>query len=82
MNSRVRQYFFGLIFAGIGVYYLIQPNYLEASLYIMAGFCFAINAIVSEPSMERYRKELTIVAWIFIIATAILFLWVLQSRYF
>lgn len=82
MNSRVRQYIFGFIFFGIGVYYLLQNNYLEASLYVLAGLSFTVNTLVNEPALSAYRKLLTIATWSLIIITSILFLWVLQSKYF
>lgn len=82
MNSRIRQYLFGGIFVAIGVYYMIQPNFLEASLYILAGLSFISNTLINEPSLAAYRKVMVIVTWSLIIVTAILFLWVLQSKYF
>lgn len=82
MNSRIRQYLFGGIFIAIGVYYLVQPNYLEASLYILAGLSFTANTLTNEPAIASYRKTIVIITWSLIIVTAILFLWVLQSKYF
>ena len=82
MNSRVRQYLFGSVFIAIGVYYIVQPNYLEASLYILAGLSFILNTLINEPALAAYRKVMVIVTWSLIIVTAVLFLWVLQSKYF
>ena len=82
MNSRVRQYLFALVFAGIGVYYLTKSDYLEGSLYILAGLAFATNSMVNEPALAPYRRIVSIVAWAFIIITGVLFLWVIQFKYF
>lgn len=81
MNSRLRHYFFGIIFFGLGGYYIYAKNFLEASLYIMAGSSFIINNLTNEPGLAQYKKLLVVLSWVFIIATGILFLWVLQSRY-
>lgn len=82
MNSRIRQYLFGGIFVAIGVYYIVQRSYVEASLYVLAGLSFISNTLINEPALAAYRKVLVIVTWSFIIITAIVFLWVLQSKYF
>jgi hypothetical protein len=82
MSARIRQYLFGAIFFAIGIYYVVQGNSLEASLYIMAGLCFTLNTMVNEPALFSYKKMLTIVTWSLIIITSILFLWVMQSKYF
>jgi hypothetical protein len=82
MNSRTRQYFFGLIFFAIGVYYFVKVDYLEASLYCLAGLCFAFNSLVGEPRLAAYKRVLNVVAWVLIAITGILFLWVLQFKYF
>jgi hypothetical protein len=82
MNSRVRQYLFGGVFIVLGVYLWMQSNFLYAWTCFLTGVSFAVNALTFEPALEAYRKPLTILAWILIFATGILFLWVLQSSYF
>ena len=81
MSARIRQYLFGAIFFAIGIYYLVQGNAQEASLYLMAGLCFTLNTMINEPALLPYKKVLTIVTWSMIIVTSILFLWVMQSKY-
>jgi hypothetical protein len=82
MSSRIRQYLFGSIFFAIGIYYCVQKNFLEATLYIMAGLSFVSNTLVNEPFLAAYKKVMVIVTWSLIIVTGIFFLWVLQSKYF
>jgi hypothetical protein len=82
MNSRVRQYLFGGVFFVLGAYLWTQSNFLYAWTCVLTGVSFVVNAVTFEPAFESYRKLLTIVAWVLIFATGILFLWVLQSSYF
>ncbi len=81
MSKHIRQYFFAVIFAGVGIYFITKDDYLEGSLYVMAGLSFTVNSLASEPALLSYRKPLTVAAWAFIIATGILFLWVIQFKY-
>jgi hypothetical protein len=82
MNSRVRQYLFASIFFAVGAYYAVKSDYVEGALYMLAGLAFAANSMVSEPRLAPYRKAVVIVSWTLIIATGILFLWVMQFKYF
>lgn len=82
MNSLSRQYLFGSIFFAVGIYHLWIKDYLEASLYCLAGLAFIVNTLTSEPRLVEYKKILVAISWILIISTAILFLWLLQSRFF
>ena len=82
MNSRIRQYLFGAIFIGVGIYYLTQEDELEALLYCLAGLCFVVNSLVSEPALINFRRVLTITTWVLIVITGLLFLWVIQFKYF
>ena len=81
MNSLTRQYIFGLIFVAVGVYQFVIKDYLEFALYALAGAAFILNASTMEPRFVAYKKPLAIVTWIFISATGILFLYLLQFKY-
>lgn len=81
MSSLKRQYLFGLLFIGIGVYQLVIKDYLEFSLYAVAGTAFIVNALSLEPRLVSAKKVLAIVAWIFIISAAILLLYLLRTRF-
>jgi hypothetical protein len=81
MNAQVRQYLFGLIFIGVGIYQVVMRDYLEFSLYAVAGTAFIFNALTLEPKMIPYKKPLVIVTWILIGASGILFLYLLQFKY-
>lgn len=81
MNAQTRQYLFGAIFIGVGIYQFSIGDLLEFSLYAFAGAAFIINALTMEPKMLTYKKPLVIVSWILIGATGILFLYLLQFKY-
>jgi len=81
MNARSRQYLFGLIFIGIGIFYAVSRDYLEFSLYGLAGLAFIVNALTLEAKVSQFRKPLVILSWLLIAATGILFLYLLQFKY-
>ena len=81
MNSKTRQYVFGIIFLAVGVYQLVINDLLEFSLYGMAGAAFIVNALTMEPRFSSQKKPLVIVSWILIAGTGILFLYLLQFKY-
>lgn len=81
MDSRLRQYLFGLIFFGFGVYEFKKDDPLEAAVYLTAGLAFIFNNLVGEPKLVAYRRPLIITTWILIIAAAIIFLYVLQFKF-
>lgn len=82
MNSLTRQYLFGSVFFAVGIYHLWIKDYVEATLYCLAGLAFIVNTLTSEPRLAAYKKTLVVITWVLIIATAILFLWLLQVRFF
>ena len=81
MNAKNRQYLFGLIFVAVGIYQLTVKDYLEFSLYGLAGVAFIVNSLTLEPKLSAYKKPLVIVSWVLIGATGILFLYLLQFKY-
>jgi len=81
MNARTRQYLFGLIFLGVGIYQLTVRDYLEFSLYGLAGTSFIVNSLTLEPRLIQHKKPLVIISWVLIGATGILFLYLLQFKY-
>lgn len=81
MNAQTRQYLFGLIFLGVGIYQLIKLDMLEASLYMIAGAAFIFNTLAAEPKVFNYKKTLVIITWTLIIVAGILFLYLLQFKY-
>jgi hypothetical protein len=81
MNSQVRQYLFGLIFVGVGIYQMVMKDYLEFSLYAIAGLAFIVNALTFEPKLFSYKKPLVMLSWALIGITGILFLYLLQFKY-
>lgn len=81
MDSRTRQYLFGLIFFAFGIYEFMKPDPLEASVYLSAGLAFICNNLVSEPRLYEYKKILVTLTWILIIASGIIFLYILQFKF-
>jgi len=82
MKAITRQYLFGLIFIGVAIYQLVIRDYLEFALYGTAGLAFVFNALTFEPKLIPYKKTLVIVTWVLIGSTGILFLYLLQFKYF
>jgi hypothetical protein len=81
MNSTQRQYLFGAVFLGFGIYQLVQKDVLEASLYMVAGAAFIFNTIATEPSLSNYKRVLVAITWVLIIGAGILFLYLLQFKF-
>jgi len=82
MNATQRQYIFGLIFIGVGVYQLTIKDFWEFALYSIAGLSFIVNALTLEPKLIAYKKNLVLVSWILIISTGLLFLYLIQFKWF
>ncbi len=81
MSAINRQYLFGLIFIAFGGYQIFKNNdYLESSLYLVAGLSFVFNAATAEPRLIAYKKLLVLITWALIIAAGILFLYLLQFK--
>jgi hypothetical protein len=81
LNSQTRQYLFGLIFIGVGIYQFVIGDYLECTLYAVAGLAFIVNALTFESKLFNYKKPLVIVSWLLIGASGLLFLYLLQFKY-
>ena len=82
MNPTQRQYLFGIIFFGVGIYYITHRSWFESSLYIVAGLAFVFNALVLEPRLAKHKKPLTVISWILIISTGLLLLYMIQFHWF
>ena len=82
MNAIIRQYLFGLIFIGVGIYQLTLDDYLEFSLYGVAGLSFVVNALTQEPKLINHKKNLVILSWVLIISTGLLLLYLIQFKWF
>ena len=81
MKSLTQQYIFALLFIGFGVYQAIKSDFLEFSLYIVAGSAFLMNALTLEPKLIAYKKILVVITWALIISAAILFLYLLRFKF-
>ncbi len=81
-TAHQRQYLFGALFIAFGIYRAWAGDYLEFSLYAMAGGAFIGNALIAEPALAHWRKVLIIADWALIIAAAFLFFFVIRYRYF
>ena len=81
MDSHFRQYLFGLVFFGFGVYEFTKNDPLEAVVYLTAGLAFIFNNLISEPRLYDYKKILIIITWVLIVTAGITFLYVLQFKF-
>jgi hypothetical protein len=82
MKSQTRQYLFGALFIGFAIYQLVIGDLLEFCLYGVAGLAFIFNTLTFEPKLAAYKKELVIITWILIVAAGLLFLYLLQFKFF
>jgi hypothetical protein len=71
-------YLFPIFFIGIGIYQMFRVDFLEASLYILAGSAFVFNALASEERFAEHKKILGTITWILLGISLLLFFWVLQ----
>jgi uncharacterized membrane protein YoaK (UPF0700 family) len=81
MSSHRRFYAYAaglMVFAG---YQIFKQDWMEASLYLCAAVAFGVNGLTSEPRLSAYKRPMVIISWILIIATAILFLYLLQFKF-
>lgn len=81
MNSHKQFYLWGAALIAFGAYNLYQGDAFEFALYALAGVTFIINALPYQPALLPYRRILVIASWIFIFATAVLFLYMLQFKF-
>jgi len=81
MNSKNRQYLFGALFIFFGFYEAYNKEFLEFSLYSIAGVAFIVNSLTFEPRLQRYKKALIFATWALIISAAILFIYLLQFKF-
>lgn len=79
MNSLTRQYLFGAVFIGVGIYQAVQVQYLEMALYCVAGLAFIVNALVGHPRLQSYKKPLVLTTWALILVAAVLFFYVAKT---
>jgi hypothetical protein len=82
LNSVQRQYVFGAILIAFSIYQATIKDYLEVALYAAAGLAFVINAMTFEHKLNSYKKYLVMLAWAFIAATGLLFLYMIQFKWF
>jgi len=81
MEGKKMQYVFGAVLLGIAVFQIVKKDYIEMALYLVAGSAFVVNALTMDERMVRYKKPLTILSWILIAASGIMFLYFIQFRY-
>ena len=80
MNPHNRLYLYGALLLVFGGYQLFLSHRWECALYGMAGVCFFVNGFTSEPFFSNYRKPMVVFSWVSIMATAVLFLYILQFK--
>ncbi len=72
------QYLIALASIGFSVFQYIEGDNREFALYLSLGLAFAILGLSREDHFRKY-KWLPALSWIFVIATAIIFLFVLRT---
>jgi len=64
----------------VAAYQAFHGDLVEMALYVLAAFAFGVNGLISEPALAGYRKVLIVISWIFIFATVIDFLYLIQFK--
>ena len=80
MASHRRLYLYGGALLLVAAYQAFQGDFMEAALYVLAAFAFGVNGLTSEPALAGYKKVLMVLSWIFIFATVIDFLYLIQFK--
>lgn len=71
-------FIFPILFIALGIYQMFRVDFLEASLYLLAGLAFVFNALASEERFAKHKKMLVTTTWILLGISALIFFWVLQ----
>ena len=71
-------FIFPVLFIALGIYQMFRVDFLEASLYIIAGLAFIFNALASEEKLVKHKKLLATITWILLGISLLIFFWVLQ----
>ena len=82
MGTSKWQYLLGIIFIGFGIYQTTLKDYLEVLLYVVAGLSFIVNTLTMEPKLLAHKKNLVLASWVLIITTGLLFLYLIQFKWF
>jgi hypothetical protein len=73
MNVSTRQFLFGAVFIGIGVYRWVHGDSIDFGLYATAGAAFIANGLTSVESLAGYKRALAITTWVLIFIAGIFF---------
>jgi len=81
MNTTTRQFVFGLIFMGIGIYRIVNGDLVDFGLYASAGAAFVANGLSAVPALSKYSRGFAILTWVLIFVAGIFFIQVVK-RFF
>jgi ABC-type branched-subunit amino acid transport system permease subunit len=80
MNNKSLNLAFAIGFFILGLYNLYRMDLQEVCLYFLAALAFVFNILASEPTLLRYKKPFTIMTWVLMVVTGLLFLYLLQFK--
>ena len=80
MNNKSLTLAFAIGFFILGLYNLYRMDLQEVGLYFLAALAFTFNVLASEPKLLRFRKPFTIITWVLMVVTGLLFLYLLQFK--
>jgi hypothetical protein len=80
MNNKSLNLAFAIGFFILGLYNLYRMDLQEVGLYFLAALAFTFNVLASEPKLLRFRKPFTIITWVLMVVTGLLFLYLLQFK--
>jgi len=80
MNNKSLSLAFAIGFFILGLYNLYRMDLQEVGLYFLAALAFTFNILASEPKLLRFKKPFTIITWVLLVITGLLFLFLVQFK--
>jgi len=74
------QYLIALASIGFSVFQLYRDDLREFALYFTLGLAFAVMGLAKEDQFKKH-KWLPVLSWVLVIATGIIFLFVLRTDF-
>jgi hypothetical protein len=71
-------YLIGLVFLLFGGYKIHLQDFLESALYFCVGIGFLLMGASKDSKFERYKKQINIVSWVFVMLGLLLFIAVIR----
>lgn len=78
MKPYIIRYLVGVIFLLLALYKLSEGVRFEGTLYLLMGFAFIVMGVINNKIWVQHEKLLTIISWVLIITSCLMFLYLIQ----